>query len=351
MDQEADYRWGMNQLPPLEGSPFALVRSSCLHALQVAQDVFIDESALRRFAAELDTRAIHNLLHGSMGENLDTVSDDFRHADEAANFAVLFCLLQFGHGFRHALHQYCGRGASQTITLGVRALHGGNDLSAARLRRLTILEIHQAFALPQAPPLATFVQQLEAVLHQAGTVLECLGLQNFAAFCEHVLEMPAATEAPAAVLVQQLAHHFPAFNDQGVLHDGSRVVLLKKATLTVGELRRLAAPYDARYRFWQDCQQAVAPVDNVIPAVLVYLGILRLSSTLYQQIHEQHALLARGPLEAELRAVALAACEQIVTATDNAISALDLGYYLWLTGKEAGKRQFARHHTQDTVFY
>jgi len=151
--------------------------------------------------------------------------------------------------------------------------------------------------------------------------------------------------------VQQLAHHFPAFNDQGVLHDGSRVVLLKKATLTVGELRRLAAPYDARYRFWQDCQQAVAPVDNVIPAVLVYLGILRLSSTLYQQIHEQHALLARGPLEAELRAVALAACEQIVTATDNAISALDLGYYLWLTGKEAGKRQFARHHTQDTVFY
>jgi hypothetical protein len=72
MDQEADYRWGMNQLPPLEGSPFALVRSSCLHALQVAQDVFIDESALRRFAAELDTQAIHNLLHGSMGENLDT---------------------------------------------------------------------------------------------------------------------------------------------------------------------------------------------------------------------------------------------------------------------------------------
>jgi hypothetical protein len=55
----------------------------------------MNESALRRFAAELDTEPIHNLLHGSMGENLDTVSDDFRHANEAANFAVLFCL--FGH--------------------------------------------------------------------------------------------------------------------------------------------------------------------------------------------------------------------------------------------------------------
>jgi hypothetical protein len=266
MDQEADYRWGMNQLPPLEGSPFALARSSCLHAVQVAQDVFIDELALQRFVVELDTGAIHNLPHGSLGENLHTVSGDFRHADDAANFAVLFCLLQFGHGFRHALHQHCGRGASQTITLGVRALHGGGDLSAARLCRLTLLEIHQAFALPQAPGLATFVQQLEAVLHQAGTVLERLGLQNFAAFCQRVLEMPAATETPAAVLVQQLAHHFPAFNDQGVLHDGSRVVLLKKATLTVGELRRLAAPYDARYCFFQDYEQAVAPVDNVIPA-------------------------------------------------------------------------------------
>ena len=76
----------------------------------------------------------------------------------------------------------------------------------------------------------------------------------------------------------------------------------------------------------------------------------RLSFTLQRQIHEQRALLARGPQEAELRAVALAACEQIVTATEKAITALDLGYYLWLTGKEPGKRQFPRHHIQDTVF-
>ena len=73
-----------------------------------------------------------------------------------------------------------------------------------------------------------------------------------------------------------------------------------------GELRRLAAPHDGRYRLALDFQQAVAPVDNVIPAMLVYHGILRLSPALYQWIHQQRALLARGPQEAELRAVALA---------------------------------------------
>jgi hypothetical protein len=69
-------------------------------------------------------------------------------------------LLQFGHGFRFALHQYCQRGASQTITLGVRALHRTGNLGAARLRSLAARDIEQAFALPQVPALTMFVQQL-----------------------------------------------------------------------------------------------------------------------------------------------------------------------------------------------
>jgi hypothetical protein len=341
----------MHEMPPLEGDPFALARSSCHHAVQVARDVSIDEPALQRFAAQLDVEAVHDIQDNSMGENCDTVPDEFRHGYEAVNFAVLFSLLQFGHGFRYALHQHCQRGASQTITLGVRTLDATGDLSATRLRRLTAADIQQAFQLPPVPALMALVQQLQTVLHQAGIVLEGLGLEDFAAFGQRALQLPAAAQAPAAILVQQLAQYFPAFNDQGMLHDGSRVVLVKKATLAIGELRRLAAPHDARYRLAQDFHQAIAPVDNVIPAMLVYHGILCLSPTLYQRIHQQHALLARGPQEAELRAVALAACEQIVAATGNAFSALNLGYYLWRSGKEAGARQFARHHTQDTVFY
>jgi hypothetical protein len=352
MDEKASLDWGMAEMPPFEGAPFELVRSSCRHAAHVAQDVAIDQAALHRFATQIDTGLVKGILHSSLGENLDTVPSDFRQRQEAVNFALLFCLLQFGHGFRFALHQYCQRGASQTITLGVRALHRTGNLSAVRLRSLATRDIEQAFALPQEQALTMFVQQLQTVLHQAGTILERLGLEDFAGFVDqHALGASAAGTIPAATLVQQLAHHFPAFNDQGVLRDGSRVVLLKKATLAIGELRRLAAPHDERYSFSPDFHQAVAPVDNVIPAMLVYRGILRLSFPLHQRIHQQRSLLARGPHEAELRSVALDACEQIVSATGNAVSALDLGYYLWRSGKEAGARQFARHHTQDTVFY
>lgn len=351
MDDATPLHWGMYEMPPLEGDPFALARSTCRHAVQVAREVSLDETALQRFAAQLDVGTVHDILHSHMGENCDTVPDEFRHGYEAVNFALLFSLLQFGHGFRYELHRHCQRGASQTITLGVHALHGTGDLSAPRLRRLTAADIQQVFQLPHEPALTALAQQLQTVVHQAGTVLERLGLEDFAAFVQHALRMPAARRAPAATLVQQLAYHFPAFNDQGVLHDGSRVVLVKKATLAIGELRRLATPHDWRYCFSPDFHQAIAPVDNVIPAMLVYQGILRLSPTLHQRIHEQRALLPRGPQEAELRAVALAACEQIVAARGEAFTALDLGYYLWRSGKEARARQFARHHTQDTVFY
>jgi hypothetical protein len=105
------------------------------------------------------------------------------------------------------------------------------------------------------------------------------------------------------------------------------------------------------YDFSGDWQRAVAPVDNVIPAVLVYHGVLRLSPALHRILHVQRAPLPQGSQEVELRALALAACEQIVAMADGTFTALDLGYYLWRSGKAPDVRQFPRHHTKDTVFY
>lgn len=341
----------MNEALPLEDNPFALARSSCLHAIEVARDVSVDEAALRRFAKSFDVRAVREILHTSMGKNCDTVPNEFRNSREAANFAVLFSLTQLGHGFRYELHRLCGRGASQTVTLGIRALHDTGKIDQARLQHLTSAEIHHSFGLPFDAAIARLAQQLLTVLRQAGMVLERLGFEDFAALCEEILTMPEAKHAPAATLVRQLANQFPAFNDQTILHDGSRVVLLKKAALAAGELRRLAAPHDARYLLDQDFHQVIAPIDNVIPAMLVYQGILRLSPTLHRIIHEERAPIPRGPQEAELRAVALSTCERILAAIGNPCSALELGYYLWRCGKEPGARQFARHHTKETVFY
>ena len=343
--------WGMQEIPALEGNPFVIARASCRHAVQIAKDVTIDQMALNRFVAQLDIEAVTRVAEGSMGENCDTLQDDFHSGDAAANFALTFCLLQFGHGYRYALHQHCQRGASKTITMGVRSLSNDQLLDAAKLRQLTHDDIRHAFQLPDVPDLREFVNQLQAVVVQAGAVLGKLGLADFASFCQYVSRLPAAESSPAANLVQQLAYYFPAFNDRAILHDGGQVTLLKKATLAVGELNRLAAPFDSGFDFSLDYDQTVAPIDNVVPAMLVYHDILRLSPQLYDLIHRQRAPLYRGTCEAELRAVALIACEQIVAATGHVFSSLNLGYFLWLEGKKAGARQFARHHTPDTVFY
>jgi hypothetical protein len=344
-------RWGLSEMPPMVGDPFDLARASCSRVVEVGRDVSIDDQRLQEFAAELDVDEIRNITNGHMGENCDTLSAEFRDARDAVNFAVLFSLLQFGHGFRRELHEFCGVGASKTITLGTRRLRTTGQLTGARLAGATADEIRQWFGLPDAPALEDLTSQLLTVLTQTGNLLHQQGFEDFESLCRQVLKSHEALDSPAAALVRELANRFPAFNDQAVLADGSRVVLVKKATLAVGEIRRLAAPHDRFYDMSDDLERAVAPIDNVIPAMLVYDGVVRLSPALHQKIHLDRAPLPRGVEEAELRAVSLTACELIAAAAGHAFSALDIGYYLWRSGKEPGKRQFPRHHTKDTIFY
>lgn len=53
MGEETSLQWGMNAIRSLDGNPCALAQSSCLHAVQVARDVSIDETALPRYTAQL----------------------------------------------------------------------------------------------------------------------------------------------------------------------------------------------------------------------------------------------------------------------------------------------------------
>ena len=351
MLEKTSRSWLHHDLPPIEGAPFDLVRSTCRQAARTARDAVIDHEALQRFIEELDVEAIRDVMKGSLGENCDTLSDEFDSARDAVNFALLFCLLQFGHGFRHELHRYCGRGASRTITQGVRSLHLSGDLGYERLLGLNQVDVRTAFGLPDVPELDQLARQLYGVIHNSALVLQKLGLSDFDAFLQMALEAPEAETSPSETLAAELARNFPAFDDQGLLRDGSRVVLIKKASLATGEVCRLAAPHDARYDLCRDLDRVTATVDNVIPAMLVYKGVIKLSPTLHRIIYEEKKPLPHGPLEAELRAVSLDVCERLVAAHNAAFTALDIGYYLWLAGKEPQARQFPRHHTKDTVFY
>ena len=56
--------WGMQETPALEGNPFVIARSSCHHAVQIAKDVTIDQTAMNRFVAQLDIDAVTRVAEG-----------------------------------------------------------------------------------------------------------------------------------------------------------------------------------------------------------------------------------------------------------------------------------------------
>lgn len=91
--------------------------------------------------------------------------------------------------------------------------------------------------------------------------------------------------------------------------------------------------------------------DNVVPAVLRKMGIVKVSDELAAIIDEKKVLPA-GEMEAALRASAIVACEKMVAMSDGKISNdAELDYFLWTIGKRPEYRSFERHATQDTVYY
>lgn len=194
--------------PPIEGDPFLLARETCRRAVRAARDVAIDQDALRRFADGLDVPAVRDVAKGHMGENCSVTAGDFAEAREAANFALVFALLQFGHGFRYELHDLCGRGASKTITLGVSNLRQGG-FSASRLSGIEIEQVRTAFQLPAHHSIDEFARQIQGVLRQAGQALEQAEAADFETFCRRTLAGEAAAACRLPRWCENLPTRFP----------------------------------------------------------------------------------------------------------------------------------------------
>lgn len=232
------------------GNPFDLVRTSCAQAAKLGTRVKISESGKPEFCVSLQIQHVQAIWDGSMGENSDTLPySHFQSSKAACNYAVIFALMQFGHGFRYELHQACGgHGASKTITTGVGNLCN-KSLSASRLCSLHVSEITEAFGLPaDSPDLDLLRHQIHSVLCETGRLLVKANKEDMFDFVIEVLSRPASqngkftwwnennalaksVSAPAASLVREFANTFHAFCDCGVLSEGSVVWLLKKAQL------------------------------------------------------------------------------------------------------------------------
>ena len=200
-----------------------------------------------------------------------------------------------------------------------------------------------------SPALSRLSNLIVGVFQQTGESLQQKGKKDLA---ELIWEQVSLPHSGAADLVKVLVEAIPAFAD---IHwyKGKEIHILKKAQLLCADLERhLGARYPAQFHF-HDVAELTVMSDNVLPAVLRKFGILKLSESLSKRIDHSETL-PPGDEEVELRALAVNACEKIVSVLKSRpvpIVAMDLDFYLWCKGKDPTYRSVERHSTTETIFY
>jgi hypothetical protein len=252
---------------------------------------------------------------------------DFRDVRSEVCFHLTLHLFNFGHGFRHSLHEACGLGAWQTMKRGIESLHASSDrgfIDAHALLELSEDAVDRHFQFPpgRSTAAAGRIAPLRAMILQVarttGSRLLELGYRTFAEFINDHFFSIEQKKPSGLKLVEALADNFPPFDDRRVLPGGREVLFLKKAQIAIAELyQRLGHSHPDLFDFG-DIRDLTVVCDNVLPCVLRSLGILKLAAGLQKRIDARIPLPA-GSEEAYLRAAAIAATEIMLQAADGAL--------------------------------
>ncbi|CUA70477.1 hypothetical protein RSOLAG22IIIB_04215 [Rhizoctonia solani] len=273
-------------LPP-SGSYISSVRTSC-HALRLASNIAIPSSQIESLLrAPALTESFTRLapVHGL------AFPLSFPSLKSELNFIATLALLNFASGYRAALHEATGRGAYDNIRLLLMGMYidsdalmsarGWKDLTDGQIAGLLSVSIHQERAHETIPglvvaerggQLSELVGLIGQTLREAGEVLVQGGYEDLGTF---VVEALGVAKGSAEVLVERLVKAIPGFRDMGVV-DGQPVYVFKKALFLV---------HAVALRFKTSTGITVPdttnlPVfsDNVLPSMLVHLGILDISN-------------------------------------------------------------------------
>lgn len=349
------------------------VRRSCaLYSTHVAPPlVEIDQTALERFARDLDVHKVKDFSAASMSTNDFGQEIVFQSDWEEAGFIMLAHALDFGSGFRKSLHRFRGgQGAWLTIRAGlVRLGQRDSSLSVSFLQSLSLGDIQELFDLCPSPEaefeLIGLAQQIYEDIQEIASVLSS---KHLSLVSDYIQQIMLQTDFRAPLIVGHLVEDFPlTFRDEYMQRgDGGRdwsVCLYKKAQLVVSELscrfnRQTTTDIDkdkdkGDRPHVRDVDLLTAFVDNVVVATLRAEGVLLGSAALITQIESEECVHKGSGEELALRCTALHAIEKIVALRpDSGLTAQILCNYLWGSlGKEPAMRRFRRHLCPSTSFY
>ncbi|CAE7231499.1 unnamed protein product [Rhizoctonia solani] len=273
-------------LPP-SGSYISSVRTSC-RALRLASNIAMPPSqieSLLRSPALVESFTRLALVHGI------NFPLSFPSLKSELNFIATLALLNFASGYRAALHEVTGRGAYDNIRLlamgmyidsdSLMSARGWVDLTDGQIAGLLNISIHQERAHETIPglvvaerggQLSDLVGIIGKTLREAGEVLVQGGYEDLGAF---VVEGLGIAKGSAEVLVERLVKAIPGFRDMGLV-DGQPMYLFKKALFLV---HAIALRFkDASGITIPDTTNLPVFSDNVLPSMLVHLGILDISN-------------------------------------------------------------------------
>ncbi|KAG7090865.1 hypothetical protein E1B28_009946 [Marasmius oreades] len=335
------------------------------------------------------------------------------------NLISILSLLNFASGYRLPLHNATKRGAWDNIRALVFGMYissaadegdlmsarGMSGISEAKVAELMQVDIYVEKAHDSIPgvtvgelggPLYELVKLIVGVLKETGKILLHSGYPDFGTFVAESLKEGARVkagnnvpDADVEVVLEMLVRAFPAFQDMAVV-DGQPVYCFKKALFLIHAIK---------LRFGSDAGGSPFPIpdtsripvfsDNVIPSLLIYLGVLDITSSpslcgLFPGVRETYLALLEAPpsntgndsiflkdgpfLSVDqayiLRAAAIDACEVIVETARTLPVALSLEWFssitlpdvdgwLWSIAKdrEDYRGKLERFVLRNTVFF
>ncbi|KAF8588691.1 hypothetical protein K439DRAFT_1405938 [Ramaria rubella] len=406
---------------PPTGSYIQAIRTSSKD-LRESSGIIISLEAIQRF--------LHSAAFSSTFKQLShhhglTLPLNFPSQLSELNLISVLALINLGSGYRIPLHAHGGRGAWDSIRALVLSLFitssaedGGDLLSASAIKNISIDKVAGLMQLPthvERPhetipgvvigelggPLYDLVKIVTSTLNETGEILVSLGYPDLGSFVLETLKegervgRRRSCGVDIDAVLEKLVLAIPAFRDM-TLVNGQPVYIFKKALFLLhgiserfsssadgaGSLSRTVIPF-------LDTSNLPVFADNVLPSILVHLGIIDVSRLSLPEAFgpsdNLNALLSLptfttdelkmttrrplkdGPTVTEsdayiLRAAAVDACEQIVEEAHKATGKDDdwlrtmtlpnLDGWLWAGAKDRPDyRELGRFVLRDTAYF
>ena len=365
------------------------IRSHCAEAAERAH-IGLNEDAVDAFLDTLDESEF-SALKTQHGLRFPLRFSSFM---DQLNFVAVLAMLNAFSGYRAAFHQATGHGAFdciRKIVLGMylSADEGDSALDTLALERVTPSTLAQLLGVPthsETPhpslpgvvvgtiggPLREPFEMAAKMCVETAAFLKARQHKNLASYVWEVCEQASRHEHVESCIVEGLAE-VPAFYD--ALDSPYPIPIMKKALFLVRALQGLvldAEPHTLPRLMqilserWRHGLGEPLPmfVDNVIPTMLIYLGMLQLehSSILSTWHPAPQDSDTSGPLvnrsdAYHVRAAALVAGARIVERARtsstwiSSITEEQLDAYLWSMAKRPEFRCISRLAEQHTGMY